>query len=356
MANDLHARGGIPFNFVDGLRIRGVDVTDLDRVFTPAGASLIGVTPVGGLSSTNIQAALAELDSEKAPIDSPSLTGTPTATTAPVGTNTTQLATTEFSRSAVGELAPTKTGGNATGTWGISISGNAATADSATTAGSATSASTATTVAQFDSSTSIATTAFVQRAQGNYQGYLRLSASTVLGWDQVGKFIYVDPTHTVTLPTPVSNNDGRAFHLYTPMSISGCFVTTQAGSIIINDSGAQTRVMGPGQYWTIVSNGVDYVANVTHPNNGIGYGQEWRDMTASRELNTIYTNSTNQPIMVQVRAYTNGTLCRPYVGGLYLAAASLSSTDGFMSVTFIVPPGVVYAFEASSFERWVELR
>jgi hypothetical protein len=69
-----------------------------------------------------------------APKASPALTGTPTAPTAAVGTNTTQLATTAFVNSEIANDAPTKTGGGASGTWGINITGNA---NYATTAGSA---------------------------------------------------------------------------------------------------------------------------------------------------------------------------------------------------------------------------
>ena len=61
-----------------------------------------------------------------------SVTGTASATTASVGTNTTQLATTAFVNAEIANDAPTKTGGGASGTWAISISGNAATATSAT--------------------------------------------------------------------------------------------------------------------------------------------------------------------------------------------------------------------------------
>ena len=69
----------------------------------------------------------------KAPLASPALTGTPTAPTANAGTNSLQIATTAFVASAVstgitGADAPTKAGVGATGTWGINISGNAATA------------------------------------------------------------------------------------------------------------------------------------------------------------------------------------------------------------------------------------
>lgn len=70
----------------------------------------------------------------KAPLASPALTGTPTAPTAAVGTNTTQVATTAFVSAEIANDAPTKTGTGASGTWSISISGNAATATTATTA------------------------------------------------------------------------------------------------------------------------------------------------------------------------------------------------------------------------------
>lgn len=53
-------------------------------------------TAVGGVTATNVQAAIQELDSKKANLASPTLTGTPTAPTAAAGTNTTQIATTEF--------------------------------------------------------------------------------------------------------------------------------------------------------------------------------------------------------------------------------------------------------------------
>ena len=53
-------------------------------------------TPAGSIAATTVQAALNELDTEKAPLASPTFTGTPAAPTASAGTNTTQLATTAF--------------------------------------------------------------------------------------------------------------------------------------------------------------------------------------------------------------------------------------------------------------------
>lgn len=62
---------------------------------------------------------------KKAPLQSPALTGTPTAPTAPTNTNSTQLATTAFVRAQIAADAPTRTGGGASGMWGINISGEA---------------------------------------------------------------------------------------------------------------------------------------------------------------------------------------------------------------------------------------
>lgn len=70
----------------------------------------------------------------RAPLDSPALTGVPTAVTAAVGTNTTQVATTAFVNAEIAADAPTKTGGGASGTWPVAISGNAATATALQTA------------------------------------------------------------------------------------------------------------------------------------------------------------------------------------------------------------------------------
>ena len=50
-------------------------------------ASAIANTPAGGVAATTVQAAIEELDTEKAPLSSPALTDTPTAPTAATGTS-----------------------------------------------------------------------------------------------------------------------------------------------------------------------------------------------------------------------------------------------------------------------------
>lgn len=84
------------------------------------------VTSVAGRTGA-VTLAVADV-SDAAPLASPALTGTPTAPTASVSTNTTQIATTAFTISQISNDSPTKSGTGATGTWGISVTGNSATA------------------------------------------------------------------------------------------------------------------------------------------------------------------------------------------------------------------------------------
>lgn len=146
---------------------------------------------------------------------SPTFTGTPLAPTAAVGTNTTQIATTAFVNAEIANDAPAKDGTGATGTWGISISGNAATATSAT---SATTATNATNVTLTTSATSSAfkvpfanTTA---STTGNY-GLLQ---------DSAAEFTYNPSTNTLTVGTvsgALSGNATTATTLQTARTING---------------------------------------------------------------------------------------------------------------------------------------
>ncbi len=61
-------------------------------------ATAIANTPAGGIAATTVQAAIDELDTEKANLASPTFTGTPLSTTAAYGTDTTQIATTAYVR------------------------------------------------------------------------------------------------------------------------------------------------------------------------------------------------------------------------------------------------------------------
>lgn len=81
----------------EAARDEAVAILDLDAADVPS-------TPAGGLAATNVQDALNELDTEKAPLASPVLTGNPTAPTQSAGDNSTKIATTAHVSAAIAAL------------------------------------------------------------------------------------------------------------------------------------------------------------------------------------------------------------------------------------------------------------
>jgi hypothetical protein len=88
--------------------------------------------------------------------------------------------------------------------------------------------------------------------------------------------------------------------------------------------------------------------------DGLGYGQTWQDVTASRASGTTYYNTTNKPIVVYLSGiWTNGTVV---IGSLALTIYTTQNAGE----TFIVPPGVSYSVTGwtgtTSSVKWMELR
>ncbi|WP_375591706.1 hypothetical protein [Chitiniphilus eburneus] len=86
---------------------------------------------------------------------------------------------------------------------------------------------TAPTAAQFDNDTSLATTAFVQRAVGNYAGNLGLSASQTLTAAHAGRTVNVSGTITLTLPASTSVSGGATYQIN---NAGVGVITVQAGA------------------------------------------------------------------------------------------------------------------------------
>ena len=100
------------------------------------------------------------------------------------------------------------------------------------------------TPAQFNNSTDIATTAFVQTASGNYQNVVSVSGTTTLTASQLGSAVELSgsTTYTVTLPTPVGYT-GKIFSVWSTASVAITF-STPAGTIIPPaGSGASTYIL-----------------------------------------------------------------------------------------------------------------
>ncbi|WP_010462352.1 phage tail protein [Pseudomonas mandelii] len=233
-----------------------------------------------------------------APINSPAFLGSPTANTAPAGSNTRQLANAEFVRTAVhgstfidisgaGTLALTAAeAGTGTLTLFGALTGNrtivvptvqtrlqvvnsttgafSLTVKTAAGAGVAVTQGTSTllfvtganTIAQqqsdFDSiamtgnpttptpaagdnDKSVANTEFVQRAKGGYRGFTVLTAAAALTVADIGNLVSVNGTFTVTLPASNLVNRGEAIHFRNVGD--GAVTVACAGADIIDAGG-----------------------------------------------------------------------------------------------------------------------
>ena len=103
---DGSASAGTPGTFVVS-RVDHVHPSDTSRA--PASAATAAGTsfaPAGGIGATNVQAALQELDTEKAPLASPAFTGTPTAPTPAIQDTSTRVATTAWVQSELAAIPP----------------------------------------------------------------------------------------------------------------------------------------------------------------------------------------------------------------------------------------------------------
>lgn len=120
----------------------------------------------------------------------------PVVPTAAVNDNTTNAASTAFVVAQIADDAPTKTGTGASGTWGIDITGNAATATTATTVSNG-----AITAAKLDGGQSGAAPVFGARAWGVIDG-----SGTLLASGNVSSASGTNPaTITMTSAAPSTN-------------------------------------------------------------------------------------------------------------------------------------------------------
>jgi hypothetical protein len=92
-AQDIADLGGGGGGAVSSVFGRAGAVVSVTNDYT---AAQIANVAAGNIAATNVQTALNELDTEKAPLASPALTGNPTAPTQSPGDNSTKLATTAY--------------------------------------------------------------------------------------------------------------------------------------------------------------------------------------------------------------------------------------------------------------------
>lgn len=135
--------------------------------------------------------------------------------------------------------------------------------------------------AQFDNDTSLATTAFVQRALGNMAGYDAYSASATLTASQAGRQIvyYGSAAGSFALPAVSGLVAGAGFRI---LNISGSALTVQrsGADALLGVNGATSLVLGANDSLYVVS---------------VGNGSHWVVFGGSAQLqySTVLENKAN---------------------------------------------------------------
>ncbi|HFF1652496.1 TPA: phage tail protein [Providencia rettgeri] len=100
--------------------------------------------------------------------------------------------------------------------------------------------------------------------------------------------------------------------------------------------------------------------------SGLGYGQTWQNVKASRAVGTVYTNSTGKPIVLLVTASTsandrmNGI--NIHVNGVVIATSMTYGNGAKAPVSAVIPHGSTYKIDYPSgtvspfIHQWFELR
>lgn len=89
-------------------------------------------------------------------------------------------------------------------------------------------------------------------------------------------------------------------------------------------------------------------------NDGLGIGQNWQDVTASRAVNTTYTNSTGKPMQVSVDVTGGVSLSNFQINGINAVRLNAGTRYQIFAIipvngTYLLPTGVTMNY-------WAELR
>ena len=137
---------------------------------------------------------------------------------------------------------------------------------------------------------------------------------------------------------------------------SGLAITAQ-GMLSTNLSGANLPIATAGsvggvKQGTGVTIAGDGSLSVT--NAGVfGIGQTWQDVTGSRAMGAVYTNSTGRPIMVMINANGARVTGTMSIGSVTVSVTNIDWTQPY---TFVVPDGSTYSFSLGTVSFWIELR
>lgn len=163
---------------------------------------------------------------------------------------------------------------------------------------------------------------------------------------------------SVTATSPLASSGGTSPNI----SVSGAIGAANGGTgqtsltlnnVILGNGTSAVQTVAPGTTGNLLtSNGTTWASST--PEKGIGSGQTWQDVAASRVSNVVYTNSTSQPIMVMIEI-SSGSMSIT-VGLALIAAPQAANGNTITALSFIVPIGSTYKVVGSGITKWHELR
>lgn len=211
---------------------------------------------------------------------------------------------------------------------------------------------------------------------GNLAGQLNLSAATTLTAANAGRLITLSGSTpgTVTLPLSSSCRTGTVFIF---SAESGTWPIAASGSNGIqpgNGTSLASLTLGPGDTlmieadgaagWNVFGGSAQIPYSQAFSNLTFGQGQTLQDVTSSRTLNTIYTNTTGKPIVAYIQTtqstgagqFLSILFTTPIAIGVSEAIAAVANQTLFASV--VIPPGTSYRATSSgvSLTNWLEFR
>lgn len=309
---------------------------------TPAELNLV-VGATQGLATLSAQVvSLSAQVSLKAPLDSPSFTGTPIAPTAATSTNNTQIATTAFAQGAAQQIRPitASVGSNAlTLTLNpCSLDFRSATLTDGTVNRRAVSAAISVVV---PSTATLGTVNGVAARLAllaiDNAGTVEAAVVNLAGGNNLDETALVSTTAIDT-----SSDSNNVIYSTTARSNVPFRVV---GFIDISEATAGTWATVPTQIQG--AGGNSFTAN-----QSLGYGQIYQNLVGSRAIATTYYNTTGRPIYVTVgySATSGSQQLYAWINGAYTGTQLGSASSGVVGGggSFIAHPGASYAVSSST--------
>jgi hypothetical protein len=160
--------------------------------------------------------------------------------------------------------------------------------------------------------------------------------------------VTINGTTGITTPTPIAVGSGGTGS-----------TTLTANNVLLGNGTSALQAVAPGTSGNVLtSNGTTWTSAAA---GGLGVGQTWQDMAASRAFNTTYTNSTGKPIAAVIVMGNVGTSdgFALVINGVSTDYVYTNSSGGRVGLTYIIPDGNTYRANntgAGTFLSWIELR